>query len=61
MLVWLPVSRGLIGAVFDGAEYLEYPDIYAGVTAEDVEQFIRENVKEEQAFLSVITPKREEE
>ena len=46
---------------FDGAEYLEYPDIYAGVTAEDVEQFIRENVKEEQAFLSVITPKREEE
>ncbi len=46
---------------FDGAEYFDYPEIYAGVTAEDVEQFIRENVKEEQAFLSVITPKREEE
>lgn len=42
---------------FDGAEYFDYPDIYAGVTAEDVEQFIRENVKEELAFLSVITPK----
>ena len=46
---------------FDGAEYFDYPEIYASVTAEDVEQFIRENVKEEQAFLSVITPKREEE
>ena len=46
---------------FDGAEYLDYPDIYAGVTAEDVEQFIRENVKEEQAFVSVIRPKREKE
>ena len=46
---------------FDGAEYLEYPDIYAGVTAEDVEQFIRENVKEELAFVSVIRPKREKE
>ena len=42
---------------FDGAEYLDYPEIYAGVTAEDVEQFIRENVKEELAFVSVITPK----
>lgn len=48
---------------FDDAEYLDYPDIYAGVTARDVEQFIRENVKEELAFVSVITPKtgREEE
>ena len=46
---------------FDGAEYLDYPDIFAGVTAEDVEQFIRENVKEEQAFVSVIRPKREKE
>ena len=40
---------------------LDYPDIYAGVTAEDVEQFIRENVKEELAFVSVIRPKREKE
>ena len=46
---------------FDGAEYLDYPDIYAGVTAEDVEQFIRGNVKEELAFVSVIRPKREKE
>ena len=46
---------------FDGAEYLDYPDIYADVTAEDVEQFIRENVKEEMAFVSVITPKSEKE
>ena len=35
--------------------------MYEGVTAEDVEQFIRENVKEEQAFVSVIRPKREKE
>ena len=49
---------------FEGTCYrmcADYPEIYASVTAEDVEQFIRENVKEEQAFLSVITPKREEE
>lgn len=46
---------------FDGAEYFDYPDIYAAVTAEDVEQFIRENVKEELAFISVITPKRGKE
>ena len=46
---------------FDGAEYLDYPDIYAGVTAQDVEQFIRENVKEDKAFLSVIKPKGEKE
>ena len=39
---------------FDGAEYFDYPEIYASVTAEDVEQFIRENVKEEQAFLSAV-------
>lgn len=46
---------------FDGAEYFDYPEIYADVEAEDVEQFIRENVKEELAFVSVITPKREKE
>ena len=46
---------------FDGAEYFDYPEIYESVTAEDVEQFIRENVKEEGTFVSVITPKREEE
>ena len=46
---------------FDGAEYLDYPDIYAGVTAQDVEQFIRENVQENKAFLSVIKPKGEKE
>ena len=42
---------------FDGAEYLEYPDVFASVTAEDVEQFIRQNVKEDRAFVSVILPK----
>ena len=42
---------------FDGAEYLDYPEVFDSVTAEDVEQFIRENVKEDRAFVSVILPK----
>ena len=42
---------------FDGAEYLDYPDAVSSVTAEDVEQFIRENVQEDRAFVSVIAPK----
>lgn len=31
MLVWLPVSRGLIGAVFDGAEYLLAYALFMGL------------------------------
>lgn len=42
---------------FDGAEYLDYPDAFSSVTAQDVEQFIRENVKEDRAFVSVILPR----
>ena len=42
---------------FDGAEYLDYPDAFSSVTAQDVEQFIRENVKKDRAFVSVILPR----
>ena len=42
---------------FDGAEYLDYPDVFSSVTAEDVEQFIRENVQEDRAFVSIIRPR----
>ena len=42
---------------FDGAEYLDYPDAFSSVTAEDVEQFIRENVQEDRAFVSIIRPR----
>lgn len=42
---------------FDGAEYLDYPDAFSSVTAQDVEQFIRENVKEDRSFVSVVLPR----
>lgn len=41
---------------FEGTEYLEYPELFQTVTAEDVELFIRENVTKERAAISIIEP-----
>ena len=41
---------------FEGAEYLDYPDVFRTVTPEDVELFIRENVIKERAAISIVEP-----
>ena len=46
---------------FDGAEYFDYPEIYASHGGRMWNNLSARTSKEEQAFLSVITPKREEE
>lgn len=42
---------------FDGAEYLEYPQVFETVTKQDVELFLAETVKKERAAISIIYPK----
>ena len=44
---------------FAGCEYFDYPEVFRTVHEEDVEQFLRETVKQERAALSLITPKEE--
>jgi len=41
-------------------EYLDYPALFHAVTPEDVELFVRENVKKERAALSAIEPANEQ-
>lgn len=46
---------------FDGVEYFDFPRIFQTIRAEDVEQFLRENVIRERAAISVIYPKESQE
>ncbi|MBQ3216263.1 MAG: insulinase family protein [Oscillospiraceae bacterium] len=46
---------------FDGVDYFSFPDAYADVTAEDVEQFLRETVRKEKAAMAVVEPKKKED
>lgn len=46
---------------FDGAEYFDYVRLIKEIKAEEVEQFLREVVKEETMAVSVILPKQERE
>ena len=45
---------------FDGAEYYDYPDVFAAVTKKDVEQFLHDFVIKDRAALSVILPAKED-
>jgi predicted Zn-dependent peptidase len=49
----------LCASYFEGAEYFEYPAVYESLSAEDAEQFLRENVLQERASISVVFPKKE--
>ena len=44
---------------FSGVDYFRFPEIYEKVKAQDVLQFIADNVKEENCCLSVVAPKEE--
>jgi len=48
----------MCASYFDGAEYFDYPAIYESLTVEDAEQFLRENVLEKRAAISVILPRQ---
>lgn len=41
---------------FEGVDYLEFPRIYARVTAQQVQEFIRETVRRERMAVSTIYP-----
>ena len=41
---------------FDGYDYFTFPEYYAAMTGEDVREFIRRYITEDQAVLSVIFP-----
>lgn len=45
-------------ADFDGYDYFRFPELYDEVTAQDVQNLIREQILPQQAVLSVITPKK---
>lgn len=42
---------------FDGVDYFEFPEAYASVTPEDVQDFLTKTIRPERAALSVIRPK----
>lgn len=45
---------------FDQYDYFCFPDLYESVTLEDIRRFISQNLREEQAVLSVICPVNKE-
>ncbi len=53
------VCYAMCSCGFEGVEYLDYPALFHAVTPEDVELFVRENVKKA-AALSVIEPANEQ-
>lgn len=42
---------------FDGVDYFKFPEAYASVTPEDVQDFLTTTIRRERAALSVIRPK----
>ena len=42
---------------FDGAEFFSFPEVYASLSREDVEGFIRENMKKDTMALAVVAPR----
>lgn len=55
------VAYRLCAYYFEGAEYYDFPELYAAVTEEDVLRFVRETVVPERAALSVILPLEKEQ
>lgn len=51
----------MCASYFDGAEYFDYPSVIASITPQDVELFLRQNVKPSQAAISIIYPKEKKE
>ena len=45
---------------FDGYDYFDFLDVYAGLTSEDVRRMLAETIVPERAVLSVIYPKEQE-
>lgn len=46
---------------FEGADYFTFPEAYAAVTPEDVQQFLDQTVRASRAAVSLIRPKEREE
>lgn len=45
---------------FDGVDYFSFPEAYASVTPEDVQQFLAQTVRADRAAISIIRPKESE-
>ncbi len=43
---------------FDGVDYFTFPEAYASVTQEDVQEFLTNTIRPERAALSVVQPKK---
>ncbi len=43
---------------FDGVDYFTFPEAYASVTPEDVQDFLSKTVRPERAAISVVRPKK---
>ena len=50
----------LAQSYFDGVDYLTFPEVFRAITAQDVQDFIKDWFVEAQAALAVITPGGEE-
>ena len=46
---------------FEGADYFDFPEVYARLKFEDVAAFLRDTVKREKAVLSMIVPIKKED
>jgi predicted Zn-dependent peptidase len=50
------IAVSMAEGYFRGFDYYRFPEVFASVTKADVEAFLRENVTQERAAISVIDP-----
>lgn len=50
------IAVSLAEGCFRGFDYFQFPEIFGSVTKADVERFLGENITEERAAISIITP-----
>lgn len=53
------IAVSMAEGYFRGFDYYRFPEIFASVTKEDVERFLRENITPERGALSIIAPAAE--
>lgn len=51
----------LCASYFDGVRYLDFPEVYASVTKEQTEEFLRQTMQADRCAMSVVWPRQWEE
>ena len=50
------IATGMAEGCFQGFDYYRFPEVFQSVTKADVEAFLRENIREDRAAVSIIEP-----